>query len=126
MPETIDSSHGVDRWLWHSIMKDLEEQGGLPEVVIDPLSVKESFCGGRTKEGVAFTVTWCYEEFLMVTTLVEVPELIEAFAKVVGYRPLCKYTKNRMVTFEWDKVHPTDRFLALSSDQEITSLTRVD
>ncbi len=126
MPETLSSCAGSPRWLWHSVMKDLEEQGGLPGVVIDPLTLTPSGCSGQTEKGQAFVVTWCHEEFLMVTTLVEVPELIEAFAKVVGYRPLCKYTKNRMVTFEWDKVHPTDRFLALSFDQEITSLTRID
>ncbi len=126
MPETIDSSHGVDRWLWHSIMKDLEEQGDLPGVVIDPLSVKASFCAGVTPSNVAFGVTWCYEEFLIVSMLVEVPELIEAFSKVVGYRPFCRYVENRQITFEWDKTQSADRFLALSFNPKITSLTRVD
>lgn len=115
MPETIvPGCDGLQKWRWVNVMKDLEEQGGFPGVLIDPLSVRGGSCGGQTKDGTRFFVTWAKDKYLLLTVQHEEQPLVEAFAKVVGYQPFCKYIdENGLLTFEWDKRNPEIRFAEL-------------
>lgn len=118
MAETIRvGCCGQRGWNWADIMQDLERQGGLPGVVINPLSVKPSSCGGETAAGTKFYITWECDAYLLVTMSAEEPALIEAFAKVVEYRPFCKYSEGHgLITFEWDKKDPVGRFAELEKE----------
>jgi hypothetical protein len=123
MAETINDG----KWHWYSVMNDLSTQGGLDGVIIDPLSVNNHGCSGKTKKGTIFNITWLKNQFLLVTVLGEELELIEAFAKVVEYRPFCRYAdENGFITFEWDKNDPNDRLVELQTEgkKELQDLTQ--
>lgn len=52
MAETIRpgcSPPGAHKWHWHNVHADLVRQGGIreEELSIDPLSVRDSFLGGK-------------------------------------------------------------------------------
>jgi len=113
------------KWHWYSVMHDLAEQGGLVGVVVDPLTVSPYGCSGVTKAGTKFYITWITNTFLLISLSQEEPALIEAFARVVEYRPFCRYvSENNLITFEWDKEDPEGRFMQLSNE-DITILQRV-
>ena len=120
MAETIREVHGQQGWQWYQIMADLKEIGGLANVVINPLSVKrQGSCGGTTEKGTVFYITWVLNRYLLVTMSQEEPQLIEAFSKVVEYKPFCQYledSEKTLITFEWDKIDPSGRFLELQSN----------
>ena len=127
--ETLNE-HGI--WTWAAIMADLEEQGGLKNVVIDPFSVQPHFCAGQY-DGRLFTVSWALQELLMVSMKPECYslELIEAFTKVVEYRPCCKYLEKAggMTTVEWAKNDAEARFAELQEKEvrgEIEKLERIN
>ncbi|MEK7212978.1 MAG: hypothetical protein AAB678_00875 [Patescibacteria group bacterium] len=122
MAETIER----EKWHWFNVMEDLQTQGGLDGVFIDPLSVGEHGCGGKTRNGTIFYITRVANKFLLVSMTQDEKDLIDAFAKVVEYRPFCQYY-NRVgqLTFEWDKVDPDGRFVKLEKDDEKTCLCRV-
>jgi hypothetical protein len=130
--ETLNK-YGI--WTWAAIMMDLKEQGGLEEVYVDPFSVQPHFCAGEYNRKV-FTVSWSFKRLLMVSMKVEeyAPELIEAFSKVVEYRPFCKYLEKAggkipMVTVEWAKNDAEARFAELQEKEargEIEKLERVN
>ena len=121
MAETIERGcDGSQKWHWCNVMNDLEKQGGLAGVVIDPLSMDAHGCGGQTKEGTTFYITWVPDTFLLVSTSKEEQVLVEAFAKVVEYRPFCRYVnKKGLLTFEWDKKDPEGRFAELRGETEL-------
>lgn len=128
MAETIQKacSGGMAKWHWYSVMEDLKTQGGLDGVVIDPLSVNAHGCGGVTKDGTKFFITWVPDMFLLVSMTLEEQSLIDAFAKVVEYRPFCSYISKEsgLLTFEWDKKDPNGRFAELQKTGE-ANLRRV-
>jgi hypothetical protein len=129
MAETIREVHGQQGWQWYQVMADLKEIGGLANVVINPLSVKrQGACGGTTEKGTVFYITWAHNTYLLVTMSQNEKELIEAFSKVVEYKPFCQYledSKETLVTFEWDKIDPTGRFEELQKKpvRELQKLT---
>jgi hypothetical protein len=113
MPETAYEG----KWRWQDVMRDLEIQGGLKGVIIDPFTVEAHGCGGITAAGTKFVITWIRDIFLLVSMTKEETELIDAFAKVVGYRPFCCYIeKPGVITFEWDKKDPEGRFASLKKE----------
>jgi len=119
MAETIEGDCGGEaKWHWYNIMNDLEVQGGLDGVSIDPLSIGDHSCGGETKKGTKFHFTWLHGKFLLVSMTQEEQELVEAFAKVVEYRPFCRYLEKGFLTFEWDTTDPTGRFAELQNDNK--------
>lgn len=125
MAETIRSDNGIQKWHWFDVAHDLKEQGGLPNVVVDPLTVTAYGCGGETKEGTKFYITWIHDVFLLLSVSQEQPALVEAFAKVVEYRPFCRYIdENGLLTFEWDKKDLEGRFTELQK-QGALELQRV-
>lgn len=118
MAETIQNGCGGEaKWHWYNVMKDLRVQGGLDGVVIDPLSVSAHGCGGKTKKGTKFYITWMPDILLLVSMSQEEQELIDAFAKVVEYRPFCRYISKEsgLLTFEWDKKNPNGRLAELQA-----------
>lgn len=123
MPET--ATDGI--WRWYDVMHDLELQGGLAGVNVDPLSVEAHGCGGETQVGTKFYITWVPETFLLVSMSQEEWPLVEAFAKVVGYRPFCKYISKDtgLLTIEWDKKESESRFAELQKKGE-RNLQRVN
>lgn len=120
MAETIDRGHGGSgKWHWFNVMSDLENQGGLAGVVIDPLSMSAHGCGGQTKNCTKFYITWVPDTFLMLSMSQEEPALVEAFAKVVEYRPFCRYINEPgLLTIEWDRKDPESRFAVLQGNGE--------
>ena len=113
MAETIKEG----KWHWFNVMKDLDQLGGLAGVVVDPLTMTDHGCGGQTKEGTKFYITWIPETFLLLSMTKDEQALIDAFAKVVEYRPFCRYVEkdNGLLTVEWDKKDPDGRFVDLQS-----------
>ncbi|OGV94828.1 hypothetical protein A3A66_02425 [Microgenomates group bacterium RIFCSPLOWO2_01_FULL_46_13] len=120
MAETIERGcDGSQKWHWFNVMSDLEKQGGLAEVVIDPLSMNAHGCGGQTKEGTKFYITWVPDMFLLVSMSQEEQALVESFAKVVEFRPFCRYiNEHGLLTVEWDKKDPEGRFAELQGNGE--------
>jgi len=120
MAETIKNGcDGQAKWHWYNVMEDLNTQGGLDEVVIDPLTVNAHGCGGKTKKGTKFYITWVPDMFLLVSMSHEEQKLVDAFAKVVEYRPFCRYVNEYgLLTFEWDKKDPSGRFAELQAAGE--------
>jgi hypothetical protein len=101
-------------WLWVDVMRDLEEQGGLKGVTIDPTSANGSGRGGHTERGTHFFITWCRDQHLVLTVSQEEQALVDAFTAVLGYKPFCRYTiEPNLPTFEWDKQDPEKRFKEL-------------
>jgi len=122
MPETIETScYGKAKWPWFSVMTDLKEQGGLRDVTVDPLSVDAHGCGGNL-EGKAFYITWVYDKFLLLTMEQFSQPLVDAFAKVVGYAPFCRYIRNGNITVEWDKNNPEGRLAELGEEPGVCEL----
>lgn len=119
-------SDGQAKWHWHSVMHDLAEQGGLEGVTIDPLSVTDHLCGGTTRMGTKFAITWIHDTFLLLSMSQDEDALVEAFARVVEYRPFCRYIckESGLLTFEWDKQDPEGRFARLQQDRQ-PSLSRL-
>jgi hypothetical protein len=107
------------KWHWFNVISDLERQEGLAGVIIDPFSVNAHGCGGHTKEGTRFYITWVPDMFLLVSMSQEEQALVEAFAKVVEYRPFCRYiNEHGLLTIEWDKKDPEGRFAELQGKGE--------
>lgn len=133
MAETlVESPDGTKKWHWFSIMADLRDQGGLESVVIDPMSVRANHCCGKTFAGTRFLVTWFRDEanhFFMLTMSQEESALVDAFAKVLEYRPFCKYTSQTeggvAITYEWDKKDPEGRFVAIQKDARKENVQRL-
>jgi hypothetical protein len=114
MAETIlrGCDDGRNKWHWYSVMSDLEN-AGYPGITIDPLTGGQ---GGNTPDGNRFYMTWAPNTYFLIT-LVDRPDnkLIEAFSKVLEYRPFCKYQDSAHgqsigTTYEWDKMDPEGRF----------------
>ncbi len=121
MAETLEIRGSVPKWHPDNISKDLEKQGGLPGVLIDILSINEHGCAGDTLQGTRFYITWIKDVFLLVSMSQEEPKLIEAFARIVEYRPFCRYegkTDNgtSVITYEWDKKDPNGRYVELQEE----------
>ncbi len=119
-------------WTWAAIMADLEKQGGLKNVAIDPFSVRLNFCAGQY-DGRLFTVSWVHQILLMVSMKPECysPELIEAFTKVVEYRPCYKYLEKAggkipMITVEWAKNDAEARFAELQEKEKKVEITQLE
>jgi len=126
MAETIEiGCDGTKKWMWFNVANDLEKQGGLTEVLIDPLSVCASGCGGEHEKN-HFYITWIHDLFLLVTMQTFSQALVDAFSKVVEYRPFCRYTsKGNLETIEWDKKDPDSRFAELQNDSTVKNLVRL-
>lgn len=121
MAETIViGCDGIEKWYWYNVMHDLETQGGLKDI-INLQSVVAHRCDGQYK-GNRFYITWVYNQFLFLTMEIFSQELVDAFAKVVGYQPFCRYERDDMVTVEWNKNDPQGRFTELQKEQEINDL----
>lgn len=116
MPETITAHHGVEKWTWANVMRDLQVQGGLEEVIIDPLSVDLAGCGGEYV-GNRFFISWVKDILLMLTMREHSEPLVKAFTKVIDYPPFCKYLDdNGFTVVEWAKNDANERFAQLERD----------
>jgi hypothetical protein len=113
--ETIQNG----KWHWYNVMGDLEKQGGV-KAIIEPTSVSDYGCAGKTEKGTVFTITWVHNKFLLLSMSQEEPKLVEAFSTVVGYDPFCRYVskKSGLRTYEWDKINPEGRFASLQDEKE--------
>ena len=125
MAETIQdacASTGAKKWHWYNVQKDLVEQGGLgdQEVMIDPLSVDAHGCGGKHKDN-PFHITWVSDKFLLVTAKEYDQDLVDAFAKVVEYKPFVRYKESDsgMITTEWDKLDSVGRYQELKKEGKL-------
>jgi hypothetical protein len=132
MAETLQEAcvpEGALKWHWYNVQRDLVQQGGLKEgeIIIDPFSMLKSpsGCAGQYKE-IPFYITWIKDMFLLLSSPKFSPELVNAFSKVVEYKPFARYVEsdNNLVTIEWDKVDPEGRYKSLEKEgkKELTRL----
>lgn len=120
MPETIQDAGSGPRWHWYNVMSDLRTQGGV-DAVIDPMTVRKAGCGG-TYDNSRFFISWVQDRFLLLTMTEYRPELVEAFAKVVGYRPFCRYVRDELHTVEWERLSPATRLAELRKTRGVIEL----
>lgn len=127
MVETLTTHLPGDqpKWTWFNVMADLENQGHVNGVTIDPLSVESNGCGGE-HQGNKFYITWIKDTFLLLSMEKYSDPLVKGFAKVVEYEPFCKYTEEKgLTTVEWDKIDPVGRFKELEADGK-RDLSRIE
>lgn len=102
-------------WRWYRLPMDLKQQAGYKGVYVNPLSVSQSNCTGGTAKGNKFILSWRHAQLMMISLFKDEPDLIKAFATVVEYKPFCKYIckPTGLITYEWDKKEPEERFAEL-------------
>lgn len=123
MAETIKDHGSGPKWHWFNVMTDLQK-AGLPEISINPLSVTPYGCGG-TLDKTRFYFSWVKDILLILTMDHFDQRLMEAFAKVVEYRPFCRYNRDGMVTVEWTKGNPEKVIAKLQKNPAISDITRI-
>lgn len=124
MPETLVTRRGDrEKWIRPNVMKDLKEQAGLDIVSLKRVLMWPYGYRGRTSSGTKFIFFWAYDAFFTLNMEKDDNVLVEAFAKVLGYRPICKYTVDDparplepLVTYEWDKQDPAGLIVELERD----------
>jgi hypothetical protein len=111
---------GTQKWHWYNVINDLIKQGGLKEE-----DVQWSFRdpGLFLYKGKSFFMSWVKNQFLLVSMKKDdegFKELVEALAKVVEYRPFCRYVEpeSGLTTYEWDKIDPKGRYKKLEGDKK--------
>lgn len=114
MVETI-RGEGDQLLAWHycDMVSDLSMQGGFNGVKIHPSSVRGYGYDGVTKKGTKFQIFWIKNLFLQITLSQHEQELIDAYSKVVEYRPFCSYHNDDGITYEWAKKDANERFAYL-------------
>jgi len=124
MAETIIDG----KWHWYQLPKDLEQQAGYKGIYVDPLSVGHVSCVGGTDKGNKFTLTWRPDRLMMISLLEDEQALIDAFATVVEYKPLCKYRyeSTGLITYEWAKYDSKERFEKLQKEDCVNELQLLD
>jgi hypothetical protein len=123
VPETIEDRGSGPKWHWFNVMADLQK-AGLPEISINPLSVTPYGCGG-TLGKTRFYFSWVKDVLLILTMDHFDQRLVDAFAKVLEYRPFCRYDRDRMVTVEWTKEDPEKVIAKLQKDPTISGIARI-
>jgi len=111
-------------WYSHNMESDLEHQGGLDNVVIDKSNVDEGSYVGRY-DGNRFYVRWAYKASLILSMKQFSQKLVDAFSKVLGYKPFCRYNCDGSVIVEWDKIYPAAAFESLREEKGITNIVRL-
>ena len=113
------------------VEKDLVEQAGL-----DSEDFEQDFGFFRYK-GRIVVVSHMYDEHLVVSIKGKeddcLKNLMDAFSKVVGYQPFCKYvilpeegSDNPLLpTYEWDKVDSESRYKELQEKSTIENLIKL-
>ena len=124
MPETIDDCGSGAKWHWYNVQADVQQQGHLSDVHIDPFTVGDHGCGGA-HGGNLFYLTWVHDTFLLVSMQRPDQQLVDAFSVVVGYKPFWRYTRDGMVTMEWDKQNPDQRYRELQNTHGVVGLERI-
>lgn len=122
MPETLVDRGDGPEWPWYNVRQDLMTQGNLEGVQIDSLLCSRYGYDGSFN-GIAFAFTWAHNESLILSMERFSRPLVEAFSAVLGYKPFCRYTKFEMVTVEWDKVNPKDRYRELEEEKQDSTIS---
>lgn len=134
MPETLtdfDGGHSIGKlkdWIPQNVYQDLLTQGGLAtnDLIIAPgiSGGLRNHCSGLYK-GDRFFMAWAHDAFLWVSSQEYNQELIDAFAEVVGYKPVARYKESDgKVTTLWDKKDPDGRYKQLEEEGK-PELTRL-
>jgi hypothetical protein len=125
MTETLQAAcvpAGAKKWHWYNVQSDLIQQGGLEDkdIMIDPLSVRKASCGGQYKN-MPFFITWAKDTYLLLSSPQQSQELVDAFTKVVDYKPFAQYIdpESKLITTEWDKVDPAGRYQELQTQGKL-------
>ncbi|MEK6859826.1 MAG: hypothetical protein AABX54_03350 [Nanoarchaeota archaeon] len=131
------------RWPVSNVIKDLVRQGGLErdclELENDGFDSYLAVHKGNYK-GNRFEMRWEHEIFLLIAMKRDEPELVQAFAKVLGQKPFARYVfegYEKPVTYEWeyaytdeegkvDKGKADKRFKELKEDERKKELVRMD
>lgn len=129
MTETLKFHPLGDRWLWHSVQRDLEQQGGLEgDLMVNPFSVIPNGLSG-TYRGNLFCITWAKDKCLIVSSKeCDHPELVDAFTRVVEYKPFARYREPDIgeLTTLWSKLETPDvSYAQLQRDGSFAELTRL-
>ncbi|MBR9691328.1 hypothetical protein GOV06_00935 [Candidatus Woesearchaeota archaeon] len=125
MAETLQSSG-----LWHvvSASNDLIEQAGLDADDIEP---DLGFFRYKKREVI---ISHIYDQHLVVSIQGkednDARTLMDAFSAIVEYKPFCKYTLKLedappLLTYEWDKQSPDERYKELTEKDNIENLVKI-
>ncbi len=126
MSETLQNNG-----LWHLLLveRDLVSQGGLNE-----RDFEQDF-GFFKYNGKPVFVSHVADKELVVSREgsldSDFERLVNAFSKVVGYKPFCKYDLSvgegdfYLSTYEWDKVNPEAKLEELRRRKDVSLLERL-
>ncbi|MCL5019382.1 MAG: hypothetical protein M1426_02750 [Patescibacteria group bacterium] len=118
LAETIEDRGSGPKWHWDNVMRNLATQGGLKGVTIDPLS-SNGFGFLGEYNGNRFAMTWTGAFLLLTLQVGFSQDLVDAFSKVMEYKPFCQYERDGQITIEWDKIDPQARISELQGKQHI-------
>jgi len=127
MPKILDLSEGLGQLRWSDLAGALEAQGYPAGVIVDSSSANGHNSGvrysGHTLNDTLFCLAWFLNRSVILSMSQEEPELVEAFARVIGYRPFCRYIDSKkMLTFEFDGIDSEGRFEHLQTEESISNL----
>jgi len=113
--ETIEDRGSGPRWHWDNVMFDLRN-AGLQDVIIDPLTVNQSGCGGEWND-VRFYLTWWHDEMTVLSMQPHSQAVVDALSWVLEYKPFVRYRRDGVVTIEWNKGDLDRAFSSLPHDK---------
>jgi len=127
MAETLKRTimTGETKWLWHSVIEDLIELGG-----ICPYKIEWSFSHPQLfmYDKKLLFISWAKDLFFLLSMKDDdrdLEDIANAFSKVLEYKPFCKYQEQSgLYTYEWDKKDPGGRYKALIKEGK-GSITRL-
>ena len=112
----MKAGRGFSIWPAENIIRDLEEQGGLPNVKVKAKRDNRTQYLGEY-QGIHFALSWKQDSLLMLTMFKYLQPLVGAFTKVVGYEPFCQYVQligeYQLPVIEWAKNDTEERFREL-------------
>ncbi|HSX39341.1 MAG TPA: hypothetical protein VLI92_02000 [Candidatus Saccharimonadales bacterium] len=118
----------METWTLEEIRTELATMGGLEGAILDERSQRflkngnPYYIAGRWKDWL-FMVSWVKTKFMSVSVLtIDVSQIIEAFTKISGRKPFCKYWDLRqgrkLITYEWSWVDENERYTELVREQK--------
>ncbi len=145
-------------WPLENVKKDLLEQGGLEGCLELPFidetkrkkpgeyEIADNYFADHstylavydgTYNGIRFRMRWKKDEFLTLMSEQRLPELIDAFSKVVGYKPFVEYkfvndfanklplVDNMPFTVELCRENSDERYIKLKKDEQKKDLRKL-
>lgn len=119
----LEKSENIDHPKeWTNIRDKLITLGGLES---KDLIITAHGYGGSYGDNDFYT-TWIGEGILLVTMEKWDKSIIDAFSKVMGYKPFCRYLSLDGITVEWNKINVILRKEEIETTPEFTNIEWLD